>query len=68
MSGWITLGLADGEDIVVWAPPAGQEPCRVYWGSHGCNLQRGHDGEHRCDDGCPPIDDYEAVFGEDWQP
>lgn len=24
-------------------------PCRVYWGSHGCCLERGHDGEHRCD-------------------
>lgn len=24
------------------------EPCRVYWGSHGCCLERGHDGEHLC--------------------
>jgi len=23
--------------------------CRVYWGSHGCNLERGHDGPHHCD-------------------
>lgn len=23
--------------------------CRVYWGTHGCALPRGHDGEHRCD-------------------
>lgn len=22
--------------------------CRVYWGSHGCDLQRGHDGPHIC--------------------
>lgn len=22
--------------------------CRVYWGSHGCWLERGHDGEHLC--------------------
>ena len=22
--------------------------CRVYWGSHGCQLERGHDGPHRC--------------------
>ena len=21
---------------------AGFEPCRVYWGSHGCDLERGH--------------------------
>lgn len=24
--------------------------CRVYWGSHGCDLERGHAGEHIC--GC----------------
>jgi hypothetical protein len=22
--------------------------CRVYWGSHGCGLERGHDGPHIC--------------------
>jgi len=22
--------------------------CRVYWGSHGCHLVRGHDGHHLC--------------------
>ena len=22
--------------------------CRVYWGSHGCELERGHDGPHLC--------------------
>lgn len=22
--------------------------CRVYWGSHGCHLERGHDGPHVC--------------------
>lgn len=22
--------------------------CRVYWGSHGCRLERGHDGPHLC--------------------
>lgn len=22
--------------------------CRVYWGSHGCCLPRGHEGEHLC--------------------
>lgn len=27
------------------APPK----CRVYWGSHGCCLPRGHDGPHLCD-------------------
>lgn len=22
--------------------------CRVYWGSHACALERGHDGPHLC--------------------
>ncbi len=30
------------------------EPCRVYWGSHGCQLNRGHDGVCVCDDSCRP--------------
>jgi hypothetical protein len=25
------------------------EGCRVYWGSHGCRLQRGHAGHHECE-------------------
>jgi len=25
-----------------------RESCRVYWGSHGCNLPRGHEGAHDC--------------------
>lgn len=24
------------------------EPCRTYWGSHGCDKRRGHFGRHRC--------------------
>lgn len=24
--------------------------CRVYWGSHGCDLERGHSVQHTC--GC----------------
>ena len=23
--------------------------CRVYWGSHGCQHERGHDGPHACE-------------------
>ena len=23
--------------------------CQIYWGSHGCDLERGHDGPHECD-------------------
>lgn len=30
--------------------------CRVYWGSHGCQLERGHDGPHECD--CCTCDDH----------
>ena len=22
--------------------------CRVYWGTHGCMLERGHEGDHLC--------------------
>jgi hypothetical protein len=22
--------------------------CRVCWGSHGCDLPKGHEGHHRC--------------------
>jgi hypothetical protein len=25
-----------------------EDECRVYWGTHGCCLPRGHDGPHRC--------------------
>lgn len=25
------------------------EWCRVYWGTHGCQHPRGHDGPHECD-------------------
>lgn len=31
------------------------EKCRVYWGSHGCDLPRGHDGAHVC--GCAQADE-----------
>lgn len=33
------------------------EPCRVYWGSHGCVYERGHDGRHKC--GCCNCADHE---------
>lgn len=39
--------------------------CRVYWGSHGCQLDRGHEGPHRCDDDCPSPERYSVLFGED---
>lgn len=30
--------------------------CRVYWGSHGCDLERGHTGPHDC--GCCVCPDH----------
>ena len=29
--------------------------CMTFWGSHGCMLPKGHDGQHRCDC-CEPDD------------
>ena len=44
----------DGFSVEMWLCPSEfhapwPEDCRVYWGSHGCRLQRGHDGFHECD-------------------
>lgn len=40
--------------------------CRTFWGTHGCELERGtHGNDHRCEPGCPTPDGYAAVFGED---
>lgn len=30
-------------------PRRGSDPCEVYWGSHGCMYERGHDGPHECE-------------------
>ena len=30
--------------------------CRVYWGSHGCEFPRGHNGDHEC--GCCDCEDH----------
>lgn len=35
--------------------PAVEHRCDVYWGSHGCGLERGHEGTHWC--GCCDCDD-----------
>ena len=37
-----------GPDAVVWTGGP-VEDCRVYWGSHGCCLVRGHAGDCICD-------------------
>lgn len=31
--------------------------CRTYWGSHGCDLPKGHEGHHECD--CCQCEDHE---------
>jgi hypothetical protein len=36
--------------------------CRVYWGSHGCHLPRGHEGPHLCD--CANKPDVDPVTRE----
>lgn len=37
-------GYLTGEDR-----PDGFRFCRVYWGSHGCKFERGHEGLCECD-------------------
>lgn len=40
--------------------------CRVYWGTHGCCRNRGHDGPHLCDCGTPPYHGrWTRFYGED---
>lgn len=40
------------------------DTCRVYWGSHGCSLPRGHRGVHLCGRIYPdPEDDCDADDG-----
>lgn len=51
--------------------------CRVYWGSHGCSLVRGHQGSHVCIDEfpeeagdvlCSVPTGNAHLFGEDFRP
>jgi len=42
-----------------------ENPCRVYWGTHGCKKQRGHCGRHRCQSSCPRAEEYQNWYGED---
>lgn len=61
---------ADGtwDETVTQHPPrelrpgeatADEPSCRVYWGSHGCCLVRGHAGPHMCE--CAWGDDNELL-------
>jgi hypothetical protein len=38
------------------------DECRVYWGSHGCDLERGHLGPHVCQT-CWDSDDTDGYVG-----
>ena len=43
-----------------------ERDCRIYWGSHGCDKQRGHHGKHVCDCGGRPYYGFGTFFyGED---
>lgn len=43
--------------------------CRVYWGSHGCDKERGHKGPHACRCGTPPYRGrWTRFYGEDVTP
>lgn len=42
-------------------PPAPAPRCRVYWGTHGCRFDRGHEGPHICV--CCECDDHDATEG-----
>jgi hypothetical protein len=51
--GWKFAGVTEQVIWVGTAGPPRENPCRVYWGSHGCDLERGHPGgrdAHDC--GC----------------
>jgi len=37
---------------IPFGPPAPYLSCRVYWGSHGCDLPRGHPADQPHDCGC----------------
>jgi hypothetical protein len=43
-----------------------ENPCRVYWGSHGCAKVRGHGGEHICQ-GCGPPPSMTPSLAAYWE-
>jgi len=57
--GYRFVSLSD--QVIIEGPPGPPPPggwCRVYWGSHGCHLERGHpdDVPHACD--CCECEDH----------
>jgi hypothetical protein len=45
------VSLIFGEPVYDFRPFGAGESnhCRVYWGSHGCSFERGHEGDCACD-------------------
>lgn len=46
--GPIQQGVLTEEQAEELRQMVANQPCDVYWGSHGCSLKRGHEGNHRC--------------------
>ena len=56
--------LAPGAGVTTWEDLVDQDrDCRVYWGHSGCNLPRGHEGEHVSESGSRPYMGF--MYGED---
>ena len=55
--GIVESGRIGADDLAVRGDPGTRlrlergrmSVCRVYWGSHGCDIPRGHRSRHRCD-------------------
>lgn len=47
--GWTYAGMTERVDFYFAPRPKPEHPCDVNWGSHGCDLERGHKRGHVCD-------------------
>ena len=57
-AGLTVTGMWEPSSVFWYCAPAEprKNPCRVYWGSHGCDFERGHVGD--CDCGCCECEDH----------
>jgi hypothetical protein len=60
-SGWAFTSLSDPVTLTFSHWVKHENPCRVYWGSHGCDLERGHEGD--CDCGCCECENHPDAGG-----
>lgn len=37
------------------------EPCNTFWGGHGCDLNEGHSGVHRCGNWPEPCSQFDGT-------